>query len=77
MRFDYIAFDEGAQNVQALFKEKFEDLEMLCETLQEGRAKSLIMTKLEEAYMWIGRAIHDEQVTRGYRAQLNDEREGE
>lgn len=64
MRFDYIKYDERATNTQRSFKAIFQDLEAALTMLPEGRAKSLVLTKLEEAYMWVGKAIRDEQVSR-------------
>ncbi len=62
-RFDYVKYDEIAQATQSRMKQKFLDLEDAIEHgLVNGRAKSLVMTKLEEAYMWIGKAIRDDQV---------------
>lgn len=64
-RFDYVKYDEQAVADQAHFKAKFETLDHDVETkLPNGRAKSLVLTKLEEAYMWIGKAIRDEQVVK-------------
>lgn len=63
-RFDYVKYDEQATKQQAEFKQKFQELEAMAETLQEGRAKSLVMTHLEITYMWVGKALRDEQITR-------------
>jgi hypothetical protein len=64
-RFDYVKYDEAAQAKQAEFKSAFEALDATVDRLANGRAKSLAITKLEEAYMWIGKAIRDEQIARG------------
>ncbi len=62
-RFDYVRYDEKAVEKQNAFKAAFATLDHLVETtLDNGRAKSLVYTKLEEAYMWVGKAIRDEQV---------------
>ncbi len=61
-RFDYVAYDEAAATLQAAFKRAFIALEDQVEGLANGRAKALVMTKLEEAYMWVGKAIRDDQV---------------
>jgi hypothetical protein len=63
-RFGHVAYDERAQSTQKQFKDAFECMEAMMDTLPEGRAKSLAYTKLEEAYMWVGKAIRDEQVAR-------------
>lgn len=65
-RFDYVKYDNRAAEEQREFKRSFESVESLIDLhLKDGRAKSLALTKLEEAYMWIGKAIRDEQIARG------------
>lgn len=77
-RFDYVKYDEIAQSQQADFKRKFQDIEDSVDTrLLNGRAKALIMAKLEEAYMWIGKAIRDDQIERNGTAELQEERNDE
>lgn len=76
-RFDYVKYDDTAYNKQADFKTAFKNLDHLVETtLMNGRCKSLIYTKLEEAYMWVGKAIRDEQVLERS-AELQEERSAE
>lgn len=81
-RFDYVKFDELAAAKQAAFKARFQELEtMLNEQLPSspggrdpyGRAKALVLTALEEAYMWVGKAVRDEQVALR-RAELEEGR---
>lgn len=65
-RFDYIRYDDCSQKVQEEFKAKCIKLELMIETLIESpRAKALALTKLEEFYMWIGKAVRDDQIARG------------
>lgn len=74
-RFDYVKYDETAEKQQAIFKEAFQILEKwVSEIFQDGRAKSLVFTKLEEAYMWVGKGIRDEQIARNGSAPLQEER---
>lgn len=61
-RFSYVAYDQERINTQAYFKEMFAEIEKKVLTLKPGRAQSLVLNKLEEAYMWIGKAIRDEQI---------------
>ncbi len=78
-RFDYVKYDDLSAGLQAEMKRDFENLAgEVEEHLRDGRAKSLVLTKLEEAYMWIGKAIRDEQIERnnGY-ADLQEERNNE
>ena len=63
-RFDYVKYDDEAIVTQAAFKQLFTQLESDVDTeLMPGRAKALVMTKLEEAYMWVGKAIRDQQIS--------------
>jgi hypothetical protein len=74
-RFDYVKYDQFAQEKQVSFKEKFSFLaKMVEEDLSNGRAKALVLTKLEESYMWVGKAIRDEQIEQGRDAPLLEER---
>lgn len=61
-RFDYVAYDPKSQELSATFKAKFEELESLCNQLEEGRPKSVVMTKMEECFMWVGKSIRDSQL---------------
>lgn len=72
-RFDYVRYDDEAVRQQNAFKQVFGGLDAMLGALPDGRAKSLALTKLEEAYMWVGKAIRDEQVAqRG--AELQEQR---
>ena len=73
-RFDYVAYDDQAQAEQKAFKEKFKDLEDMVAKLPPSRAASLVFTKLEEAYMWIGKSIRDSQIARNSQTKLQEER---
>lgn len=64
-RFDYVKYDDQAAASQAAFKRSFEQLAADAEQLlPKGRAQALVLTKLEESYMWVGKAIRDEQIAR-------------
>lgn len=73
-RFDYVAYDPPAVVKQAELKEGFTILARLVERLGPSRAQSLALTKLEEAYMWVGKAIRDEQAARNGSAPLQEGR---
>lgn len=73
-RFDYVKYNDVAAKLQAAFKEKFEDLTSAVEALEDGRAKSLVLTKLEESYMWIGKALRDQQIKNCGPAEPQEER---
>ena len=63
-RFSYVKYDDKAIKLSEAFKDSFERLELMAADLSEGRAKSLFLTHLEESFMWIGKAIRDEQIKR-------------
>lgn len=64
-RFDNIPFDTISQEQHRLLKAGFLVLERhMDEILNPGRAKSLAMTGLEEAFVWVGKAIRDNQYMR-------------
>lgn len=73
-RFDYVKYDELAVEVQAAYKKTFEALSKDVEALKAPRAVALVQTKLEEAYMWVGKAIRDDQIARGAPAPLQEGR---
>lgn len=69
-RFSYVKYDYAAIATQNEFKAEFEKLEDMLShfkasaRLPPGRAIALALTSLEEAYMWVGKAIRDDQITR-------------
>jgi hypothetical protein len=62
-RFDYVKYDALSQVQQIEAKDLCLDLEYWILTNIKERPASLALTKLEELYMWIGKAIRDQQVT--------------
>ena len=73
-RFDYVKYDNAAIVDQQEAKDYCQKLEQLINDLGNSRATSLAHTKLEECYMWIGKAIRDEQIKRNGGAELQEER---
>ena len=61
-RFQYVKYDDRAMEYQSIFKAAFEEVEAMVDKLEDGRAKALVYTKLEEAYMWVGKSIRDSQI---------------
>jgi hypothetical protein len=60
-RFDYVKYDDLAVTAQAELKQSIQALEATVERhVHSPRAKALVMTKLEEAYMWVGKGIRDD-----------------
>ena len=74
-RFDYVKYDGIATETQNSVKELSIKLEEYIDrALVAGRAKSLALTKLEEVYMWVGKAIRDEQIARNGSVELQEGR---
>lgn len=73
-RFDYVKYDEKAQLEQNNAKALFAELEAAVNGLSSPRAKALALTKLEECYMWVGKAIRDDQIARLGVAELQEQR---
>ena len=73
-RFDYVKYDAQAQRQQELFKAICQGIENVLDSLESPRPKALALTKLEECYMWIGKAIRDDQIARNGGAELQEER---
>jgi hypothetical protein len=77
-RFDYVKYDQEALDAQAALKQKFGELEQLVtDSFPAGRPQSLVLTKLEEAYMWCGKGIRDDQISRNGFADLQEGRGNE
>lgn len=77
-RFAYIKYDAESVRLQTQFREIFEQLEFLGKmAIRDSRPKSLFMTSLEEAYLWIGKAIRDDQIERQRKAGVKTEEQPE
>jgi hypothetical protein len=63
-RLEYIEYDEHAKRGQEIFMEAFVELESMILPLHDCREKSIALTKLEEAFMWIGKYIRNDQIRR-------------
>lgn len=63
-RFGSVRYDDVAGAQHALFMNKFRDIELAVLTLVHSRERAIVLTKLEEAHMWIGKAIREEQLAR-------------
>lgn len=77
VRFSYVKYDDQATKQQQDLREAFERVEALADRLVEGRSKSLVMTHLEIAYMWTGKAIRDDQIARTGKVDEQPERNNE
>lgn len=74
-RFDYVKYDDASMIAQKELKALFEELvEAIENETCAGRPQALALTKLEEAYMWCGKAIRDDQIVRNGAAVPQEER---
>lgn len=73
-RFDYVKYDDEAALLQAKAKSGAQLLERVIDQLRCGSSKIKALDKLEECYMWIGKAVRDEQIARNGSAPLQEER---
>lgn len=74
-RFDYVEYDETSCSRQNIFKSTSNMLEKQIEAYCDSpRYKALALTKLEECYMFIGKAIRDDQIKRNGSAKLQEQR---
>ena len=83
-RFDYVKYDEGAQEMQESAKLAAKRIEKIIDSIgyslgpeehkRVQEEKKQAMMKLEECYMWIGKAIRNDQIVRNGGAELQEER---
>lgn len=83
-RFDYVKYDEGAIAQQEHAKTLAIKLESMINSIgytlgpDEHKKviaeKTLALRKLEECYMWIGKAIRNDQIERNGAAELQEGR---
>ena len=74
-RFDYVAYDDEAKRCQAEAKKIMLALEyFIAGELVDGRPVQNALKALEECYMWIGKAIRDEQIQRNTDTMLEERR---
>jgi len=74
-RFDYVEYDKEAIETQKLFKKMFIDLESTVNLhIKCGRSKALVMTNLEETYMWVGKGVRNDQIEKNGSAPLQEGR---
>lgn len=74
-RFDYVKYDDTACTQQNSAKSVCSVLEsFIDQNCNSPRAKALALTKLEECFMWIGKAIRDDQILRNGCAELKEGR---
>lgn len=77
-RFSYIQYDEETKAKGIELKAKFEELETLMDKLlEDGRAKALCLTNLEQSYAWLGKSLRDSQVKRTKQFEDKPERGNE
>lgn len=60
----YVEQDDEAKKHQQEFDETYNHVEELARALAITPARQLLFEKLEECFMWAGKAIRDDQVYR-------------
>lgn len=80
-RFDYVAYDDASKAEQQHAKHAAQDMEELINDIGDGhdskdlkRAKRNAIAALEVCYMWIGKAIRDNQIERNVDTVLQEDR---
>lgn len=63
-RFDYVTWDERAQNLSDSVKSQCMCIEAMINAMTDSREKSMAITKLEETFMWVGKAIRSDLLKR-------------
>lgn len=61
-RFAYVDYDGPSAAISGSIRKTAVAMEHAINQLPDGRPKSLALTKLEEAFMWAGKAIRDRQM---------------
>jgi uncharacterized protein YpiB (UPF0302 family) len=64
MLLTYIKYDAHSMEKSIAIQDALMEVEALVMRLPDSKPRALAVTKLEEAFMWIGKAIRDEQVER-------------
>lgn len=64
-RFQYVDYDTASLAQDSALKRAGYSLLGVIETFEASRERSLAITKLEEAIMWAGKAIRQQQLNRG------------
>ena len=60
---DSVPFDEHHQRVHAALKEQYTRLHnMISQNVMSPRARALALTNLEQSFLWLGRAIREDQI---------------
>ncbi len=73
-RFEFIKFDDQAKTEHASFTEKFKEIEQDILTIRSTPYRFEAMKCLEACYMWVGKAIRQEQIQRNYDAKDEQKR---
>lgn len=71
-RFDYVGFDIETLKLQEELKNLFEQIEnkLDLEFGLSSRELSLSITKLEETWMWVGKALKRKQINKNITKEL-------
>jgi len=65
-RFEFVKFNDESKAAHSEFTEKFKQLEQDILTIRSNPYRFEAMKSLEACYMWVGKAIRQEQIQRSY-----------
>jgi hypothetical protein len=69
-KFELLPYDSSSQALSNSALQKVDDVRAFIETnIKPGREASLAMTKVEECFMWIGKAIRNDQYERQFKKE--------
>lgn len=61
-RFDHVKFNESTQSASEEFKQRYVSIEVLLDRLPPMKGKAFALQRLEESFMWVGKALRDIQL---------------
>lgn len=72
---DYVKYDTQSQHHQLLIKDKADALIKAIKTLiDDPVSKEYALKSLQECYMWTGKGLRNDQISRNGSAELQEER---
>lgn len=67
-KLEYVKYDENSLELSDSFKKKYDSLiEFVEDNLESFEEKKLVIIRLEESFMWVGKCIRNAQINREQR----------
>ena len=66
---EHIELDARHATLHAEFLGRLRDIEKLTDLLEDSRSRAIATTKLEEAAMWLGKAVAESQMKKSLQGQ--------